>query len=78
MDFSYSAEDEAFRDELTTWLDENLPKFLTEWAGEEGSSGDEDAPSAETGGIMHAMERRRAWQRTLDEGRWAAINWPGE
>ena len=24
------------------------------------------------------MERRRAWQRTLNEGRWAAINWPAE
>jgi len=24
------------------------------------------------------MERRKAWQRTLNEGRWAAINWPTE
>ena len=24
------------------------------------------------------MERRQAWQRTLNEGRWAAINWPAE
>ena len=24
------------------------------------------------------MERRRAWQRTLNEGRWAAITWPVE
>ena len=27
---------------------------------------------------MGAMERRRAWQRTLNQGRWAAINWPVE
>ena len=27
---------------------------------------------------MGAMERRRAWQRKLNEGRWAAINWPSE
>ena len=27
---------------------------------------------------MRAMERRRAWQRKLNEGRWAAINWPAE
>ncbi len=76
MDFAYSAEDEAFRDELRAWLDEHLPKFLAEW-------GDEDAearrPTARgQHGIMGAMERRRAWQRTLNEGRWAAINWPGE
>ena len=25
---------------------------------------------------MRAMERRKAWQRRLNEGRWAAINWP--
>ena len=31
MDFAYTAEDEAFRDELTTWLDENLEKFLADW-----------------------------------------------
>ncbi len=24
------------------------------------------------------MERRRAWQRTLNTGRWAAITWPAE
>src|SRR4051812_2502233 len=78
MDFSYSAEDEAFRDELTTWLDENLPKFLTEWAADDpGGDGDEQAGPG-SGGIMHAMERRRAWQRKLNEGRWAAIGWPSD
>ena len=30
------------------------------------------------GGIMGAMDRRKAWQRRLNEGRWAAINWPRE
>ena len=39
MDFAYTAEDEAFRDELKAWLDEKLPKFLAEWS--EGD--DEDA-----------------------------------
>ncbi len=29
-------------------------------------------------GTMKSMERRRAWQRKLNEGRWAAINWPKE
>jgi len=27
-------------------------------------------------GILRTMERRKAWQRRLNEGRWAAINWP--
>jgi alkylation response protein AidB-like acyl-CoA dehydrogenase len=75
MDFAYSAEDESFRDELTTWLDDNLPKFLAEWA-DESDTGEEAGPGAS--GIMHSMERRRAWQRKLNEGRWAAISWPSE
>src|SRR5215208_6076585 len=103
MDFAYTAEDEAFRDELKTWLDENLAKFLAEWADEEeddqpesdaaeapaGASGERSsrsrrgadgggAKAREPAGIMKSMERRRAWQRKLNEGRWAAINWPAE
>ena len=75
MDFAYTAEDEAFREELKDWLDDNLSKFLAEWADEN----DEDAGSdKEPAGIMKSMERRRAWQRKLNEGRWAAINWPAE
>lgn len=73
MDFAYTAEDEAFRADLRSWLDEHLPKFLTEWSENEDASGDDEA-----GGIMKAMERRRAWQRTLNEGGWAAITWPVE
>jgi len=72
MDFAYTEADEAFRAELVDWLDENLPKFLAEWSADEG----DDESAAGPGGIMHAMERRRAWQRKLNEGRWAAISWP--
>ena len=74
MDFAYTAEDEAFRDELKSWLDENLPKFLTEWS----EADNEDAIGPGAAGVMRSMERRRAWQRKLNEGRWAAINWPRE
>ena len=73
MDFAYSPEDEAFRDELTSWLDEHLPAFLAEWSDDDTADG---AAGAGSGGVMAAMERRRAWQRTLNEGRWAAIGWP--
>ena len=75
MDFAYTAEDEAFRDELTSWLDEHLPPFLAEWAEDEAAEGAGDAGS---GGVLSQMERRRAWQRRLNEGRWAAITWPAE
>jgi alkylation response protein AidB-like acyl-CoA dehydrogenase len=75
MDFAHTVEDEAFRSELTDWLDENLEKFLADWPTGEDA---EDAAGPGAGGIMAAMERRRAWQRKLNEGRWAAIGWPDE
>jgi alkylation response protein AidB-like acyl-CoA dehydrogenase len=74
VDFALAPEDEAFREELRTWLDEHLPKFLAEWGDREQPDGGDAGGQ----GIMGAMERRRAWQRTLNEGRWAAINWPVE
>jgi alkylation response protein AidB-like acyl-CoA dehydrogenase len=79
MDFALAPEDEAFRDELRTWLDEHLPKFLAEWGDREDMEADLDGDGdAGSHGIMGAMERRRSWQRTLNQGRWAAINWPVE
>jgi alkylation response protein AidB-like acyl-CoA dehydrogenase len=65
VDFASTAEDEAFRQELRTWLDKNLPEFAA--AGEIGD---------ETNADRRVMVRRQAWQRRLHEGRWAAINWP--
>jgi alkylation response protein AidB-like acyl-CoA dehydrogenase len=70
VDFAYEAADIAFRDELTSWLDENLPKFLADWGG------DDDPGGPQSAGIARTQERRRDWQRRLNEGRWAAINWP--
>ncbi len=77
MDFSYTEEDEAFRRELVEWLDDELPKFLAEWSDEtsDGTESDDEA-GVGSGGVMDQMERRRAWQRKLNEGRWAAISWP--
>ncbi len=66
MDFAYEPEDEAFRAELQSWLDANLPDFV-----DQGEIGDDHRdPTART------MARRQAWQRRLHEARWAAINWP--
>ncbi len=81
MDFSHSEADEAFRTELTDWLDEHLPKFLAEWSEDDDpadDSADGDPADPGSGGVMGQMERRRAWQRKLNEGRWAAISWPAE
>ena len=62
MDFSHTAEDEAFRAELVEWLDEHLPKFLAAWAEEQG----DDAAGVSVAGVLGQMERRRAWPRTLN------------
>ena len=68
MDFAYDAEDEAFRAELLQWLDANLADFV-----DQGEIGEEHVDQ-----FTRTMARRQAWQRRLNEGRWAAINWPIE
>ena len=68
MDFAYTAEDDAFRAELQAWLDANLPDFA-----DQGEIGEEHADLT-----TRTMARRQAWQQRLNEGRWAAINWPVE
>lgn len=72
MDFADSPEDRAFREELCAWLDEHLPRFLAEW------SDDDEVAATTPAGVLSRMERRRAWQRELAAGRWAAIGWPAE
>lgn len=76
MDFSLTAEDEAFRDELRGWLDDHLYRFL---AAEDEDGGQRKAEGADQpmAGIR-THERRRAWQRLLNEGGWAAVHWPKE
>ncbi|HVM39278.1 MAG TPA: acyl-CoA dehydrogenase family protein, partial [Acidimicrobiia bacterium] len=52
-----------------------LPKFLAEW---DDGAGEEDGESAGGKGITGHQERRRAWQRVLADGGWAAPSWPSE
>ena len=33
-------------------------------------------PRGRSSGVARSQERRKDWQRRLNEGRWAAINWP--
>ncbi len=67
MDFSLTAEDEAFGNELRAWLDDHLERFLKETEDEEQRAA--GVPS---------QERRKAWQRLLNDGGWAAVHWPTE
>jgi alkylation response protein AidB-like acyl-CoA dehydrogenase len=67
MKLTFSAEDERFRDEVASWLNEALTgefaclKFR-------GGPGDE-----------HSFpEERKRWERKLAEGGWTCIGWPTE
>src|SRR5215469_7493323 len=65
MDLSFTAEEEAFRAEVRSWLDVNLP---TEWRhrGVGGYREEEDE------------DIQREWQRRLYEGGWLTLAWPKE
>ncbi|HVX68453.1 MAG TPA: acyl-CoA dehydrogenase family protein, partial [Mycobacteriales bacterium] len=65
MDLRFSAEDEAFRDEVRTWFAESL-------VGEFAELGDAGGPGREHEGV----EVRRAWERVLGEADWSCIGWP--
>ena len=66
MDFTYPPEAEAFRAEFRAWLAANLPEGLSGlgWTATEPGS--------------DALERMRAWNRTLADAGYAAIAWPPE
>lgn len=64
MDFSFTKKEEKFRQELRTWLENNLPEG---WL-----AGKRDLPED-----VEAYARfLRDWQNKLYEGGWAAIAWP--
>jgi acyl-CoA dehydrogenase len=69
-DFAWSPEDVAFKEELEAFLDKEMPPFVEQW------SDNEDAEASR--GVMGVMDKRKAWQHKLNEGRWAAILWPEE
>jgi len=63
MDLNLTTEELQFRDELRAWLAANIPKDWNEWR---------EKP------IEVSFPYLRAWQRKLQEGRWAAVSWPKE
>jgi alkylation response protein AidB-like acyl-CoA dehydrogenase len=66
MDFKYSDEDEAFRHELRSWLEANVPR---DWR-DDGELADPDTKTE--------FERRRSWHRQLYDAGWMCIHWPKE
>src|SRR6185369_8948273 len=65
MDFSFSPEEEHFRQELRTWLQQNLP---TGW----GTPGYK-SPKGE--GRLAFL---RDWQRKMSDGGYVGLSWPKE
>ena len=63
MDFRFSQEEEAFRQELRAWLQETIPP---DW---EGSFLEEDE---------EAWRRGRAFVKKLSQKGWVAPSWPKE
>ena len=60
MDFAWSPEDLAFKEELEAFLDKEMPPFIEQWSVNE----DLDASR----GVMGVMDKRKAWQNKLNEG----------
>ena len=65
MDLRFSAEDEAFRSQVATWLAANLKGEFAAVRGR-GGPGDEDA----------LFDERLAWERHMGAAGWGCIGWP--
>jgi len=65
VDLGFTKEEESFREEVRSWLDENLP---AEWRhrGVGGYREDDDE------------DLQRRWQRTLHEAGWLKLGWPAD
>ncbi|HKF29124.1 MAG TPA: acyl-CoA dehydrogenase [Candidatus Binataceae bacterium] len=69
MDFRFSAEDEAFRQELRAWLQKNRPA--------QGSADDAHTDFMHEGS-KDDWQRRLRWHRKMHSGGWVGISWPKE
>ena len=65
MDFNFTPEEDAFRQELRTWLQDNLPESY--------DPQEFDRIDADT-----RFEFQRAWQKKAQEAGWVGIHWPQE
>jgi alkylation response protein AidB-like acyl-CoA dehydrogenase len=67
VDLRFSADDEAFRQQVRGWLEEHL-------VGEFAELGDAGGPGREHEGF----ETRREWERLLGAHGWIGLGWPAE
>ncbi len=67
MDLTYSTEDEVFRSEVRTWLEENLTGDFAHLRGRGGPGREHEA-----------FDGRVAWDRHLASAGWTCLGWPEE
>ena len=67
MDFSYTPEEEIFRQELRAWLEPNLQAHRTEWGEDEDEFTQHPSSPASI-----------AWHKRLHAGGWVGLHWPKE
>ena len=65
MDLNYTAAERAFRDELRTWLENNIP---SDWQ-KRNSAGES---------MEENFAYLCAWQKKVHQGGWAGVSWPRE
>jgi alkylation response protein AidB-like acyl-CoA dehydrogenase len=66
MDFSFTPEQETFRQELRTWLKTNVPPEASQLRHLQPQAAAED------------LQFLKAWQRRVYDGGWAGVSWPKE
>ena len=69
MDFAFSPAEEAFRAELRSWLERELPAHRADW------------PATDDEFTLHpdrSFDACLAWHRRLHAGTWVGIAWPRE
>src|ERR1700693_5930942 len=66
MDFTWSAEQDAYRMDVRKWLQPNRPQSLAR--GEDPEAGGDDA----------VWQRLKAWHKKLYHAGWAGLTWPKE
>jgi alkylation response protein AidB-like acyl-CoA dehydrogenase len=67
MDFAYTPEEKAFRQELRVWLDPNLRDHRAQWGKDEDEFVQHPSSAASL-----------AWHKRMYEGGWVGLHWPKE
>ncbi|HUF96737.1 MAG TPA: acyl-CoA dehydrogenase family protein [Ilumatobacter sp.] len=65
MDLTWTAEQDAFRDEAATWLREELQRWRSSYPG-----------GVLSGDTRDGFAQHLDWERRLSDAGWAAVSWP--